>query len=496
MLSLPLRALLPELNLPSAWAGTLISGVSLDSRKVRPGYLFLAVDGLEHKGRDFLPQAFAAGAVIAITESEQLELALDDPQGARIGLPSLKGKLSEIAARFYGLPGQHMNIAGVTGTNGKTTCSQLLAQLYYALGRRSGVLGTLGYGAVAGALIDTGMTTPDAVELQRILREMYDQQVEFVAMEVSSHSLTQGRAAAVPVRTALFTNLTRDHLDYHGTMEAYGAAKLSLFHHLGLMRGVVNLDDPFSAEIVAKAPKNIALFTYGVINADADVHVTKVEYLDTGIQAQLVTPWGRGELRVGLLGEFNLSNLLAVVTAACADGFSLAEVLAAAATFVPVPGRMERIAIDADVQVLVDYAHTPDALRAVLVAARVHCKGALWCVFGCGGDRDAGKRPEMAKVAEQLADRCVVTSDNPRTEAPERIVADIVVGFEQPQNCTQLVDRAAAIAFAVDAAQAGDMIIIAGKGHEDYQIVGVEKRQFSDKLHAQAALQRRMEVAP
>lgn len=492
---LPLRLLLPEVSWPAAWADKHIAGLSLDSRQLRPGDLFFAVDGVQHKGRDFLPQAFAAGALLALVEGDSFELSLEGAAGPVVQLPSLKQKMSEVAARFYGMPAQAMHIAGITGTNGKTTCSQLLARLYHALGERSGVLGTLGYGAMGQALTDTGMTTPDAISLQRILRDLYAQQVRYLAMEVSSHSLAQGRVAAVPIRTAIFTNLTRDHLDYHGTMAAYGDAKLQLFKHLGLQQCVVNYDDEFCARIVAAIEKPVALYTYSLANTKADVYTTQVHYLDTGIQAQLVTPWGRGELRVGLLGEFNLANLLAVVTAACAEGFTLAEVLAAAATFEPVAGRMERVASATDVQVLVDYAHTPDALRAVLHAARVHCTGELWCVFGCGGDRDKGKRPQMAEVAEQLADVCVVTSDNPRTESPEKILDDIMVGFQAPEKVFKISDRARAIQQVVHQANAGDLIVIAGKGHEDYQIIGTQKIDFCDKTHAQIALARRAEAA-
>ena len=485
--SLPLKLLLPEIQLPEAAASVVISSVTLDSRMAVSGALFFAVQGGQVNGRAYIAQAFAAGALVALVTAEDDVASCEFENGWIISIPNLSAKISQIAARFYGLPGQELRVIGVTGTNGKTTCTQLLARLYHALGERVAVLGTLGYGAIGSALVDTGMTTPDAVQTQKILRDLRQRHVRHLAMEVSSHALVQQRVAAVPMQTAVFTNLTRDHLDFHGDMDSYGQAKLGLFRQLGIERGIINLDDPFAATIQAQIVET-PLITYGVENARADVNATQVVYHDLGIQALVSTPWGKGELRSHLLGAFNLSNLLAVVAAACAEGFSLGEVLAAVATLAPVPGRMQRIEVKSDVQVIVDYAHTPDALRAVLSAARLHCHGHLWSVFGCGGDRDSGKRPEMASISAALADSTLVTSDNPRTEDPEKIVAEIVTGFSAENRYSVEVDRKRAIAHVIANARAGDVIVLAGKGHEDYQIIGTTKHPFSDIALARAAL--------
>ncbi|BFM10837.1 UDP-N-acetylmuramoyl-L-alanyl-D-glutamate--2,6-diaminopimelate ligase [Simiduia litorea] len=489
--ALPLKILLPEIQLPEAAAELVISSVTLDSRTASAGSLFFAVQGSQANGQAFVAQAFAAGALVALVDVDTEIVTCEFDQGWIIAVPNLATKVSEIAARFYGLPGQELKIIGVTGTNGKTTCSQLLGRLYHALGERVAVLGTLGYGPIGSSLTDTGMTTPDAVQTQKILRDLRQRHVRHLAMEVSSHALVQHRVAAVPMQTAVFTNLTRDHLDFHGDMENYGAAKLSLFRQLGIVRGVINLDDPF-AVIIQQHITNIPLITYGIENKAADVVATEVNFHDAGIQALISTPWGKGELRSHLLGEFNLSNLLAVVATACSEGFTLVEVLAAVATLEPVPGRMQRIDMKSDVQVIVDYAHTPDALRAVLSAARLHCKARLWSVFGCGGDRDSGKRAEMAKISAALADCSVVTSDNPRTEDPQTIIVDIVTGFKPSDTYSVVEDRKNAIGQAVSQAQDGDVIVIAGKGHEDYQIIGTTKYPFSDIAIARSALEQRV----
>lgn len=489
--TLPLKLLLPEIQLPDAVAELVISSITLDSRMATAGSLFFAVQGSQANGQAFMAQAFTAGALVALTDAEAGVVTCEFDHGWIIAIPNLAANISEIAARFYGLPGQELKVIGVTGTNGKTTCTQLLGRLYHALGERVAVLGTLGYGAIGSSLTDTGMTTPDAVQTQRILRDLRQRHVRHLAMEVSSHALVQHRVTAVPMQTAVFTNLTRDHLDFHGDMESYGNAKLNLFRQLGIVRGVINLDDPFAVTIQNQITK-IPLITYGIKSSGADVVATEVNYHDAGIQALISTPWGKGELRSHLLGEFNLSNLLAVVATACSEGFTLVEVLAAVATLEPVPGRMQRIDVKADVQVIVDYAHTPDALRAVLSAARLHCKGRLWSVFGCGGDRDSGKRAEMARISAALADCSVVTSDNPRTEDPQAIIENILTGFNPGDTYSANPDRKSAIGQVIAEAKTSDLIVLAGKGHEDYQIIGTTKYPFSDIAIARAALVQRM----
>lgn len=479
-----LKYLLPDMSLPQALVDVSVSGITLDSRNVAVGDLFLALQGTREHGVRYLDQVLRAGAgAVLVEQADGLPAAL--PENVLV-VDALTARASEIAARFYGLPGQELHTIGVTGTNGKTTCTQLLARLYHALGERAAVMGTMGYGVIGKPLRDTGMTTPDAVSFQRILRELRDQHARHLAVEISSHALAQSRVAAVPVQTAVFTNLTRDHLDFHQTMEAYGAAKQALFAQPGIKRGIINIDDAFGRELL-KNLSGVALISYGLA-PDAEVQASEIRYQTQGLQARVSTPWGAGELRSQLVGEFNLNNLLAVVAAACAEGYSLEEVLAAVPTLRPVCGRMELLGADRDVQVVVDYAHTPDALRALLQAARAHCGGQLWCVFGCGGDRDKGKRAEMAKVAEALADRCVVTSDNPRTEQPEQIIQDVMAGFADHAPVIQQADRKAAIALAVAQAQKGDWVLVAGKGHEDYQIIGTRKLPFSDQDEARKAL--------
>ncbi|AFV00686.1 UDP-N-acetylmuramoyl-L-alanyl-D-glutamate--2,6-diaminopimelate ligase [Simiduia agarivorans] len=482
--SVALKHLLPECALAPSLAEISVTGVTLDSREVNSGYVFLAMQGTREHGIRYLDQVLQAGAVAVLVEqADDLPAAL--PENAVV-IDALSAKASEIAARFYGLPGQELHTIGVTGTNGKTTCTQLLARLYHALGERAAVMGTMGYGLIGKPLRDTGMTTPDAVSFQRILRDLRNQHARHLAVEISSHALAQNRVAAVPVQTAVFTNLTRDHLDFHQTMEAYGAAKRALFSQLGIKRGIINIDDTFGREMSSALP-GLTVITYGLA-PDAQVRASEIRYETRGLQARVDTPWGAGELRSQLVGEFNLHNLLAVVATACAEGYSLQEVLAAVPTLRPVCGRMELLGADQSVQVVVDYAHTPDALRALLAAARAHCAGKLWCVFGCGGDRDKGKRADMARIAEAMADQCVVTSDNPRTENPELIIQDVMAGFNEPDRVIQQVDRKAAIATAVAQAQAGDWVLVAGKGHEDYQIIGTRKLPFSDQEEARKAL--------
>lgn len=482
--SVQLKHLLPGVPLAQSLADLVVTGIALDSRKVRAGDVFLAVQGTREHGVRYLDQVLQSGAVAVLIEQAE-GLPRDLPDNAVI-VESLSAKASEIAARFYGQPGQELHTIGVTGTNGKTTCTQLLARLYHALGERAAVMGTMGYGMIGKPLADTGMTTPDAVSFQQILRELRCQHARHLAVEISSHALAQCRVAAVPVQTAVFTNLTRDHLDFHQTMEAYGAAKRLLFSQPGVKHGIINIDDGFGREMAATL-QGLVVITYGLA-PDAQVRASAIRYETHGLQARVDTPWGAGELRSQLVGEFNLHNLLAVVATACAEGYSLEEVLAAVPTLRPVSGRMELLGAGQDVQVVVDYAHTPDALRALLVAARAHCTGKLWCVFGCGGDRDKGKRADMARIAEAMADHCVVTSDNPRTENPELIIQDVMAGFNEPARVIRQADRKAAIAAAVAQAQAGDWVLVAGKGHEDYQIIGTRKHPFSDQEEARKAL--------
>jgi UDP-N-acetylmuramoyl-L-alanyl-D-glutamate--2,6-diaminopimelate ligase len=381
---------------------------------------------------------------------------------------------------------------GITGTNGKTSCSYWLAHLLDVCGSPAAMIGTLGYGCVGNALVETGMTTPDAIATQRVLAECQQQGAENVVMEVSSHSLDQGRVAGVNFDVAIFTNLSRDHLDYHGSEDAYRDAKLKLMALPGLQRAVINIDDAAAQAFIAAAEAAaVPVWRYSVSNAQADIYCSQITYGQQGISARLHSPMGQCDITAPVIGEFNLSNLLAVIGAALAKGLPLEVIAKAAAVLPSVPGRMQPVANKLGLTVLVDYAHTPDALASVLKAVKNHSQGQLWCVFGCGGDRDQGKRPQMGEIADRLADRIVVTSDNPRGEAPDNIIAQITAGITQTENTVVMEDRADAIGYAISHAQAGDCIVLAGKGHETYQQVGVEKLPFDDVVQARLALQKR-----
>lgn len=494
---IPLAELLPDSVLPGNVTddgiGTIaISGLTLDSRAVQPGHLFCAVPGGEHDGRCFMAQAEAAGCAAIAAEDRDYDRAAGGQRPAVpvIRVPDLAARLSAIGHRFYGEPSAALAVTGITGTNGKTTCSHLLAQVFDATGHKAAVIGTLGYGLVAGnGLEDTGMTTPDALATQRLLAELRDRGAGHVAMEVSSHSLDQQRVAAVHFNTAVFTNLSRDHLDYHGDEESYGAAKARLFALPGLESAVINSDEVFGRSLLAGLPARVKAISYG-LDSNADVTAEGIRFQDDGIRARVLTPWGEGDLDTGLLGEYNLLNLLAVIAAACAQGLDLEPVLAAMPTLKPVPGRLEVVAASTESRarprVVVDYAHTPDALDKTLAALRRHCAGRLWCVFGCGGDRDPGKRPLMGAVAESGADEVILTSDNPRREDPEAILRAIAAGMDNPGAV--IADRRLAIREAIAGAGREDIVLIAGKGHEQYQLVGGDRLPFSDITEARLAL--------
>ncbi len=493
-----LSDLLSEQWLPAAVADIQVLGLCLDNRQLLAGELFIAVPGHTVDGRRFIAEAIKSGASAVIKEQDSDdEIIAWQGQVPIIPIKNLSTHLSAIAGRFFGDPSARMSLIGVTGTNGKSTCSHLLAQLYQRLGTQSGVMGTLGYGSVNNRsyvvenLIETGLTTSDAISCQKILAELNANDVDLVAMEVSSHALEQNRASAIHFDAAIFTNLTRDHLDYHGSMEEYALAKQKLFVMPGLNHRIINIDDPRGKKLAKLPSKDAHTWTYSVSNEKADVFVRLVKYHEQGIDADIVSRWGSGHLRSSLIGEFNLQNLLAVITTCCARGHELSAVLAAVKNLKAVTGRMEKVDSTSDVSVVVDYAHTPDSLRQVLTALRPHTDQRLWCLFGCGGDRDNGKRPLMAEVAEALADKVVVTNDNPRTESAEQIVNDICTGFKNPKLVKVIYDRAEAIAHCVANAQAGDCIVIAGKGHEDYQLVGVDRLPFSDVKQARVALRLR-----
>ncbi len=478
---------LSELLHSNTYADTVIGGMQLDSRKISPGDLFLAMPGDVHDGRQFIEQAVANGAAAVLAEAPVAGF-VDEIPVPLVELPELRLEAGVLAANFYRNPSRDLHMVGVTGTNGKTTTSRLIAQLARSLGKSCGVIGTLG-ASLDDDVVEAGNTTPDAISLQQQLARWRDQGVYAVSMEVSSHALVQGRVNGVEFETAIYTNLSHDHLDYHGSMDAYGRAKLQLFTMAGLRHAVINADDEFCASVLAVVEGNVQVLTYSATGAAADVRVENAQFDAAGVRGLLHSPWGTAEFHSPLPGDFNLANLSAAISALALAGEDLPDILAAVAGLQPVPGRMQTIPNELGLQVIVDYAHTPDALEQVLRALRSHVNGALVTVFGCGGDRDREKRQFMGRVACELSDRVLVTTDNPRNEVPLEIMRDIETGCSG--NYSLVVDRAEAIAQALSEARSGDCVVIAGKGHEDYQLVEGERLHFSDEAQARAVLEQR-----
>jgi UDP-N-acetylmuramoyl-L-alanyl-D-glutamate--2,6-diaminopimelate ligase len=474
-----------------------VADLTLDSHAVRRGAAFLACRGRTRHGLDFAGEAVAAGARAVLWEPAPGVVAPQFPPPVLVvAVPELSAQAGFIADRFFDAPSARLAVTGITGTNGKTTSAWLLAAALTAAGRNCAYLGTLGVG-LAGQVRAGTHTTPDAVTLHRQLAALRDAGAQAVAMEVSSHALDQQRCNGVRFQIAVFTNLSRDHLDYHGDMTAYARAKGALFDWPTLTARVVNVDDPAGRELAARAPPESLVVTARRSDPAAlapgarYVRALRSEHRPRGLELHLDSSWGQAQLRSGLLGDFNADNLLTVLGVLLASGLGLAPACELLAQCPAPPGRMQLAGGGARPLAIVDYAHTPDALENALRAARAHCTGRLHCVFGCGGDRDRGKRAQMGRVAEALADALYVTDDNPRTEDPRRIVADILAGLAEPRRAQVLHDRKAAIAAAVNAAVAGDVVLVAGKGHEDYQLVGRERRPFSDYEQVRAALDAR-----
>lgn len=500
-----LAELLPDLELGKA-ATLVVRSLCLDTRQLKNGDAFIALAGIKVDGRNFIAKAIELGAAAILVEADKNWQGLDWLGAVPvIAVENLPARISEIAGHFFSEPSKKLQLIGITGTNGKTTCSLLAAQLLAQLQKKSAVVGTIGYGLLDAAsvaplsqqislLTSTGLTTPDPISLQRILSEMVDGGAVSAAIEVSSHSLQQKRVAGLQFNSAIFINLTQDHLDYHGDLQSYGNAKAQLLQMPGLRTAIINLDDEWASGLAQKAPANVKVISYS-IEKIADVYATHIELHAQGVRAHLVSPWGEADIDSPLLGKFNLGNLLAVIAAVCAQGFSLQQVLPLLAQLEPAPGRMQLVSVEQsaeEIQVVVDYAHTPDALENTLNAIHQHKAGRVWTVFGCGGDRDKTKRPQMGKIAERLSDYIIVTNDNPRSEDPASIAAEIVRGMSHPSGCLVIADRAQAIDFAVQQAKAGDIVLIAGKGHEDYQIFAHQTLPFSDSKHARLSLQRRI----
>jgi UDP-N-acetylmuramoyl-L-alanyl-D-glutamate--2,6-diaminopimelate ligase len=455
--------------------------------------VFLGMPGTRVDGGEFWPSAVEAGAAAALISRQALQNRPAEGHAWVVPMTDMAVACAEVSAKFYDYPARRMGLVGVTGTNGKTTTTHLVEHLLNAAQQRTALLGTL-YTRWPGHQQTALYTTPFAVELQAELGRARDAGCRYAVLEVSSHALAQKRVWGCPFEVAVFTNLTQDHLDYHRDMEDYFQAKALLFSETYLSgRAVVNIDTPYGERLVAQLPAE-RVWTYSTQNAEADLFTGDLAYRANGVTGTLQTPAGTVPFSSPLVGQFNLENLLAAVGAALHLGVALETIAAALPAFGGVPGRMEQVRVsDAqDISVIVDYAHTPDSLQNSLAAARPFVPGRLICVFGCGGDRDRTKRPQMGRIAYELADAVVVTSDNPRTEDPEQILQDIVAGIPAELGADQVVsDRATAIEAAIAMARPGDGILIAGKGHEDYQILGTEKIHFDDREQARLHLEKR-----
>jgi UDP-N-acetylmuramoyl-L-alanyl-D-glutamate--2,6-diaminopimelate ligase len=476
-----------------------ISGISLDSRKINPGDLFIALPGTKTNGAEFIINAKKHGAIAALLHSNNIgeqifQLHGKDPDFPIIPIFQLIEKTGKIASKFYGDPSKKMNIIGVTGTSGKTSCTQFIANTLSMTGETAGVIGTLGFG-LAGQLQAGELTSPDAITLQKELAELHAQGAQNIAIEASSHGLAQSRLNGVLFKIGIFTNLSRDHLDYHATMSDYAHAKHLLFEQPGLQNGIFNLDDPYGLQWALELKNKYPV--YGYTLDISHVHkktlsniicTDKIHLNEKGFTANIFSPWGDGVLTSKLLGRFNLSNLLAVITTLGILNIPLEKILAYLAQLTSLPGRMQTLGGGNHPLVVIDYAHKPDALEKVLQTLREYCTGKLWCVFGCGGNRDGGKRPVMGNIATTYADEIILTDDNPRNESPQQIVADIISGISDPSNIIIEHDRARAIEHVIGCAKQGDVVLIAGKGHETNQIVGKEKIPFSDIMQVKICL--------
>ncbi|ABA59312.1 UDP-N-acetylmuramoylalanyl-D-glutamate--2,6-diaminopimelate ligase [Nitrosococcus oceani ATCC 19707] len=475
-----------------------ISSLSLDSRRVAPGALFFACQGTQRSGHGHIGAAVDQGAAAIVYDpvipvSPAIQTRLQVQNIPLIPLPDLGARVGIIADRFYLRPSRQVCVLGVTGTNGKTSVSHFLAQALHRQGIPCGLVGTLGKGLV-GTLQPSPLTTPDAVTVQEQLAAMAAARIRYTVLEVSSHALEQGRVNGVVFNTAIFTNLSREHLDYHGDMVRYEAAKFRLFNQPELRHAVINIDDVAGRAFLANLPSEVAAISYGITNPQANLWASELHCDRYGIAMTVQSAWGEGQLTCSLLGRFNAYNLLAALGGLLVVGMPFTEALQRLSQVRAVAGRMEAFGEkEGEPLLVVDYAHTPDALEQVLCSLQMHLGpgGRLWCVFGCGGDRDRGKRPLMGAAAERLADFVILTDDNPRDEDPIQIIIDILSGIHNPDRVYQFRSRSEAIIRATQLAGPEDIVLIAGKGHEEYQQIGAEQRPFSDREQVQEALRQR-----
>lgn len=480
-----LSTLLQDFYSLPAEADRDISELCLDSRVVQKNGLFLAIKGTQLDGRQYIQQAISHGAIAVLVDVDAAQDILTyQATVPLIPIQRLQQKTGQLASRFYANPAAKLRMIGITGTSGKTSCSHFIAQSLQALHEPCGIIGTMGSGFY-GALSETGLTTPDAVTLQMILQQFVLQGAKAVAMEVSSHSIDQGRVNGVEFDLGIFTNLSQDHLDYHGDMESYAKVKRRFLAEMPVKNRIINADDSYGMRWINELFPQKSIFAYSTrkLSLPANLPLVYTEHVAStrhGVKAKVKSPWGEADIFLPLMGQFNLSNSLAVLTALCVYGIAFQDAVDCLSKLQAVPGRMQTLGGGAQPLVVVDYAHKPDALEKVLQALRYHAEGKLWCVFGCGGERDRGKRPLMAKIAETLADKVIVTNDNPRHEKPEAIVAEILRGFSHPEKVSVELDRSKAIENSIQWAEAGDCVLIAGKGAEHYQQIGDEKLPFDD----------------
>jgi UDP-N-acetylmuramoyl-L-alanyl-D-glutamate--2,6-diaminopimelate ligase len=466
-----------------------VKGITTNSHSSTQGDIFIGMPGTRVDGGEFWQSALREGAIAAIISPEAMSKIAPTPEDCVIVSDDIVSVCADIASKFYGYPSQQLNMVGVTGTNGKTTTTHLIEFFLHQAQKTTALFGTL-YARWQGYQKTATHTTPFAIDLQAQLAEAVEAGNNYAVMEVSSHALAQKRIRGCKFDVAVFTNLTQDHLDYHKDMDDYFSAKALLFSPEYLQgKAIINYDDFYGQKLI-KTTNSGQIWTYSVNNSQADLYTSKLNYQATGVNGLLHTPQGNIEFSSPLVGQFNLSNLLASVGAVLQLGVSLDIIAQSLPQFNGVPGRMERVTIGdrQDINVIVDYAHTPDSLENLLKASRPFIAGKMICVFGCGGDRDRTKRPIMGKIAANLADLVVVTSDNPRTENPEQILTDILLGISDHIKPIVESDRASAIKIAIEMAKSGDGVLIAGKGHEDYQILGTEKIHFDDREEARKVL--------
>ncbi len=484
----------------------LVRGLSLDSRTVKAGDVFFAYPGVVADGRQYIQAAIDKGVVAVIVESgESEEFDWSDLAVPVLMFEDLRHAVGSVAASFWRMPSEQLIVVAVTGTNGKTSVTQMIAESIGSLGNKGAVIGTLGNG-ILGQLKETKNTTPDALQIQQLLADFVLDDIDVVSMEASSHGLAQGRLLGTNIDIAVVTNITRDHLDYHGSMDAYQQAKAELVMWPGIRQVVLNADDADVMTLVNYIANDVEVVTFSHTSTIADVRAEDIAYSKRGLEFTLVIVQSRESIKNQLVGEFNISNLLAVATVLHCQQYNIKQIASALNSISQVPGRMQEVGLptsgaisgrarDELPGVVVDFAHTPDALEKALTALKPHCEGKLWCVFGCGGDRDKGKRPEMGAMAAKYADRMVITADNPRNESVSDIVREIEGGIGMGAAYQVELDRAEAVRCAVMNAANDDLILLAGKGHEDYQEINGKKHPYSDKDIAEKILHERLQCS-